>query len=309
MKTKQHILQVIVILFLVLLALLLVSQTYGYWASSVSAANDTRQGSINIGEWSTLTPEEEAINDFEDFLALLNDQGSAYYDPDAVAIYNETQVVDGATVTFESILLEGHEWDILGTGEIPVNGKAPRIGFVQLVDRSQDVSNNYIHPILPPAPTDPVPYPEYSYFSVNDVYNNLGDDIYSIRLNYEVQMTTSTALSNVTNISFYAYRGLHSDQDANPFGRLDEFILATNRAFTVSFSTDNVNFITLGSATPGFGTSLSANFNYYSYDIPTQYQSTPIYIRIYYNGATIKNGGTVDYSRLVIDELHISQNN
>ena len=307
MRAKQHILKASILLFLVFLTMLSVSQTYAYW-SNISTS-DSINNALPIGSWSTLTPEEETILDFEDFLVLLNDPGSSFYDPDAVAIYDETQVVDGATVTFESILLEGHEWDILGTGEIPVNGKAPRIGFVQLVDRSQDVSNNYIHPIIPPAPVDPVPYPEYSYFLVNDVYNNLGDDIYSIRLNYEVQMTTSTALSNVSNISFYAYRGLHSDQDSNPFGRLDDFLLATNRQFTVSFSTDNVNFITLGSATPGFGTSLSANFNFYSYDIPAQYQTTPIYIRIYYNGATIKNGGRVNYSRLVIDELHISQNN
>jgi len=313
MRAKQHILQASILLFLVFLTTLSVSYTYAYWASSVTGISDTAQALVNIGTWSTMTPEEETISDFEEFLILLNDPNSTFYDPDAVAIYDETQVVDGATVTFESILLEGHTWDILGLGEIPVNGKAPRIGFAQLIDRTLDGSNVPMYPVLPPAPGDPdATYSNYSYFVANDIYNNLGDDTFSIRLNYEVEMTLSEPLENVTNISFYAFRSLYvtatPDNDPNPFNRVDEFPLATNRSFTVSVSTDGVNFTSIGTGVPGTSTALSANFNFYSFDIPTQFLNQPIYIKIYYNGATIKTGGKIDYSRLIIDELTINTN-
>jgi len=311
MRAKQHILQASVLLFLVFLTLLSVSQTFAYWASSVDGNSSITQGTINIGSWSTMTPEEETISDFEAFLDLLLDPNSAYYDPDAAAIYDETQVVDGTTLTFESITLEGHDWNILGTGEIPINGKAPRIGFVQLVDRSLDALSVPAFPILPPAPSDPdATYPNYSYFVANDISNNLGSDIYSIRLNYEVEMTLTEPLSNVTNISFYAFRSLYvTTNDLNPYGRTDDFALATNRSFTVSVSTDGVNFTSIGTGVPGTSTSMSANFNSYSFNIPSEFLNQPIYIKIYYNGATKKTGGTVAYSRLIIDDLVITHNN
>ena len=314
MRIKERILKTSVLLFLVFLTLLSVSQTFAYWASSVTGNNATTQGSINIGTWSTMTQEEETLSDFELFLNELLDPASTYYDPDATAIYDTTQVVDGATVTFNSISLEGHDWDILGTGEIPNNGKAPRIGFVQLVDRSLNTSNIPVHPILPPAPGDvDANYSDYSYFAVNDISNNKTGNPYSIRLNYEVQMTLSEPLTNVTNISFYAFRSFYvtawPDNDPHPYNRTDDYPLATNRAFTVSVSSDGINFTNIGSAVPGTSTSLSANFNYYSYNIPSQFLNQPIYIRIYYNGATIKTGGNINYSRLIIDELTITHNN
>jgi hypothetical protein len=314
MRIKERILKTSVLLFLVFLTLLSISQTFAYWASSVTGNNTTAQGTINIGTWSTMTQEEETVSDFELFLNELLDPASTYYDPDAAAIYDTTKVVDGATVTFNSILLEGHDWDILGTGEIPVNGKAPRIGFIQLVDRSLNTSGIPVHPILPPAPGDSdANYPDYSYFAVNDISNNLTSNHYSIRLNYEVQMTLSEPLNNVTNISFYALRSLYvtayPDNDPHPYNRTDDYPLASSRSFIVSVSSDGVNFTSIGTGVPGTSTSLSANFNFYSYAIPSQFLNQPLYVRIYYNGATLKNRGTVDYSRLIIDELTITHDN
>lgn len=303
MKVKQHILQVSVLLFLVFLTMLSVSQTFAYWASSTSGNSDQSQGTISIGDWAYLTEAQISTQDLQDcFDALI-----AANDPYIEGIYDETLVVDGTSITMSAIMLEGHEWEILGIGKIPTNGKAPRIGFVQLIDRTLDGVNIPIHPILPPAPIDPPPYPEFSYFNAYDVLNTLTNNVNSIRLNYEVELTLTNPLSNVTNVSFYAYRGLHSSSDLNTFGRLDDYTLATTRTFAVSVSADGTNWTVIGSGTPGFTTNQSAAFNFYSFDIPSQFLNQSIYIRIYYNGATIKTGGTIDYSRLVIDELVITQ--
>jgi len=314
MSIKERILKTSVLLFLVFLTLLSVSQTFAYWASSVTGNNATAQGTINIGSWSTMTPEEETVSDLELFMDELLDPASTYYDPDAAAIYDPTQVVDGATVTFNSISLEGYDWDILGIGEVPIFRRAPRMGFVQLVDRSLNTSSIPVHPILPPAPGDPnANYPDYSYFAVNDISNNLTNNTYSIRLNYGVQMTLSEPISNVTNISFYALRSLYvtanPDNDPHPYNKTDDYQLASNRAFTVSVSSDGVNFTNIGSAVPGTSTSLSANFNYYSYNIPSQFLNQPIYIRIYYNGEPVRGFLSANYSRLIIDELTITHGN
>jgi len=315
MKAKQHILQASVLLFLVLLTMLSMSQTFAYWSSAVNGTDKYVQGTVGVGSWSTLTEGEQSVVDLEEYFAIISDPTDPLYDPDFASIYNETLVVDGATLTFNNIFLEGHDWNILGTGEIPVNGKAPRIGFVQVIDRTLNGSVP-MYPILPPAPSDPsATYPGYSYFVTNDITNNLTSSInpYSIRLNYEVEMTLSDPITDVTNISFYAFRSLYvtasPDNDPHLNGRTDEFALATNRAFTVSVSTDGVNFTSIGTGVPGTSTSLSANFNFYSFDIPSQFLNQPIYIKIYYNGATLKTGGTVSYSRLIIDELHITHDN
>ncbi|MDT8336229.1 MAG: hypothetical protein RQ856_00225 [Candidatus Izemoplasmatales bacterium] len=68
--------------------------------------------------------------------------------------------------------------------------------------------------------------------------NTLTNNVNSIRLNYEAEMTLTSLLSNVTNetVSFYGYRGLHSTSDLNTFGRLGDFPLATKRTFSVSVS-------------------------------------------------------------------------
>jgi len=299
---KQHILQTSVLIILVFLLMVSVSQTFGYWASSVNSGSNSTQATIAVGSWEQLTQTEISVQDLQAFYDYL----SSINDPYIEAIYNESLVVDGATITMEDINLEGFDWNIVGTGQLPVNGKAPRIGFVQIVDRSLDNLNQPIHPILPPVPTDPLPYPEFSYFMVNDVLNTQTNNLSSIRLNYNVQITTSNPINDVTSISFYAHRGLYSMYDLNPDGRDDDYDLATNRMFYVSVSTDGVNFTVIGSATPGFTTNQSASFNFYNYPIPSQFQNTPIYIRIFFDGGTVKVGGSWNYSRLIIDELSIN---
>ncbi|TVP85395.1 MAG: hypothetical protein EA375_04645, partial [Acholeplasmataceae bacterium] len=156
---------------------------------------------------------------------------------------NETIVIQGLSV-------DNIDWIITGTG---TGGSQLRtIGYVSIIDRSVNASNQPIHTILPVAPSDPPPYPEYSFFLSNDVNNALTNNLNSIRLNYAVNIRTAGTVSDVTNISFYASRGL-ADGDG---GRL------VNRAFTVSVSTNASTWTNIGTATPGAPASNSVNFSF-----------------------------------------------
>ncbi|MFA7561745.1 MAG: hypothetical protein WCY80_06560 [Candidatus Izemoplasmatales bacterium] len=296
MKAKRIFLQVIIILFLVLLALISVSNTYAYWTSDVNYSSDANRKTINIGSWTILSDIELTIQDLETIAELMETS-----DEPIEMVYDNFTVTNGAEVFFENINYEGIPWDILGIGTVDRNSRRPTIGFVQVVDRSVDENNNPIHSILPPAPSEVEPYPEYSFFIANDVMNTATNNLTSIRLNYLVQMTTSEKVSNLSSISFYALRGLNAGNDEGV-----SYDPLVDRSFTVSISQDGLNWISLGNETPGSTTNNQAVFDFYNFDIPTNLENEDVYIRISFDGGSVFSKGNHYYSRLVIDDLQLN---
>ncbi len=49
-------------------------------------------------------------------------------------------------------------------------------------------------------------------------------------------------------------------------------------------------------------------FTFYSYDVPGTLLGQDLYVRIRYNGRTLKVGGTPAFARLIVDELVITTN-
>lgn len=285
-----------ILAFLVFLFSVSVTITYGYWTSSVLGQNYVTSNSILIGDWQQLSEVEQSIQNLEEFADWIEANGGPID-----MVYDNFTVTNGTQISFENILLEGIEWDILGTGTTDRNNRRPTIGFVQVIDRVLNSSNQPLHQILPSAPTDPLPYPEYSFFVANDVLNTNTNNLTSIRLNYDVVITTSNPISNVTSVSFYAYRGLYdSINEGTTYNPL------VNRSFTVSVSTNGTSWTTIGSGTPGSTSNNSAGFNYYSFNVPSNLQNTGIYIRIDFDGGSVFSSGNHYYSRLIIDDLQIN---
>jgi len=275
---------IIFVLAFIISTISAVSIGYSYYDTKT----DVTPFSYSIGTW-----------EWVDALADVSDEIYAYVESQIASdsnlqyIYTPSGNLSSVSVSIDGITYFGTTWNITGYGSTtPI----PTLGYVSIVNRSEDSLGNRIHAIVTPAPTDTVPYEGYNFFANNDVDNTLTDNLYSIRLNYGVDMTTSTALTGLTQINFYASRGLQSTDDiAN---------LATNRQFTVEISTDGVNFITLGTETAVVPTSTSYAFTYYSYDIPSEYLGQDLYVKISFNGETLGGGkSNRTYSRLVIDEL------
>lgn len=285
-----------ILAFLVFLFSVSVTITYGYWSSSVLGQTYVSSNSILIGDWQQLSEVEQSIQNLEEFADWIEANGGPID-----MVYDNFTVTNGTQISFENILLEGIEWDILGTGTTDRNNRRPTIGFVQVIDRVLNSSNQPLHQILPSAPTDPLPYPEYSFFVANDVLNTNTNNLTSIRLNYDVVITTSNPISNVTSVSFYAYRGLYdSINEGTTYNPL------VNRSFTVSVSANGTSWTTIGSGTPGSTSNNSASFNYYSFNVPSNLQNTAIYIRIDFDGGSVFKSGNHYYSRLIIDDLQIN---
>lgn len=292
----ERLMRLALVVFVMMMFSVSITVTYGYWTSSVIGQDYIRQNTIMIGEWETLSEEEQSIQDLEAFADWIEDNGGPID-----MVYDNFTVTNGTQISFEDILLEGIEWDILGTGTTDRNNRRPTIGFVQVVDRVLNPSNQPLHQILPQAPSDPLPYPEYSFFLANDVLNTNTNNSTSIRLNYDVVITTSNPIDNVSSVSFYAYRGLYDS--ANEGTNYNPMV---NRSFTVSVSSDGNSWTTIGSGTPGSTTNNSASFNFYSFNVPSNLQTGAIYIRIDFNGGSVFSSGNHYYSRLVIDDLQIN---
>ncbi len=293
---NYRLMRLALVIFVMMMFSVSITVTYGYWTSSVLGESYIKQNQIMIGQWETLSEEEQSVQDLEAFAEWIETNGGPID-----MVYDNFTVTNGTQISFENILLEGIEWDILGIGTTDRNNKRPTIGFVQVIDRTLNSSNQPLHQILPDAPTDVPPYPEYSFFLANDVLNTNTNNSSSIRLNYDVEITTSDMIENVTSVSFYAYRGLYDSLNEgttyNPM---------VNRSFTVSVSTDGVSWTNIGSGTPGSTTNTSASFNYYSFNVPSNLQNVGIYIKIDFNGGSVFSSGNHYYSRLVIDELNIN---
>lgn len=298
MRKLERIMKLGLVVFVFVMFSFSITFTYGYWASSTVSGNISTQNAIMIGDWASLTETEESVQDLEAFADWIEANGGPIN-----MVYDNFTVTNGTQISFDSILLEGIEWDILGTGTTDRNDKRPTIGFVQVIDRALNSLNQPLHQILPNAPVDPAPYPEYSFFLANDVLNTNTNNLTSIRLNYDVVITTSSPINNVNSVSFYAYTGLYdSANEGTTYNPL------VNRSFTVSVSSNGTSWTTIGSGTPGSTLNASASFNYYSFSVPSNLQSGAIYIRIDFDGGSVFSGGDHFYSRLVIDELQINSN-
>ncbi len=280
----------IVFLFIFFISVNTISQGYSYWDNQNEASNET----LPIGTWNFLTEVISSqvatdITSYVDSILAGNSNSSLQY------IYSQSGNFAGTTATVQDIDIYEVIWDITGTG----TNNPDTMGYVSLIDRAEDGSNNLIHPTLTDYTTSPS-YPEYNYFTSSDVNNTLTNNQYSLRLNYGVTMTSDTAISNLSNISFYASRGLSASNDP--------FTMTTGRTFTVSISTDGVNWVQIGSGTPSAPSSSDVAFTHYSYDVPVGYQGQNLYLQILFNGQGVKSGKNKLFSRMVIDELIVTTN-
>lgn len=280
----------IILVFIFFISASAISSGYSVW-------DDLEKPEVNqtlpIGTWDFFT--EVIGSQLASSLSTYVDDQIAL-DPNSPLqnIYDQSGNLSQVTVTVEDINVYGYVWDFYGIGTAT---PSTTLGFVSLIDRVENTGTP-IHPILTPYTTTPT-YPEYSYFTSYDVKNLLTNNQYSLRLNYGVTMTTNTTITNMTDVSFYASRGLLSPDD--PYAM-------TNRAFQVEISTDNANWIQIGTATPSTPSANEINFTQYNYSIPAQYLNQNLYLRIVFNGEAIKSGNSRAYSRMIIDELIITTN-
>ena len=266
-----------------------ISSSYGYWDKS----NDVQNEILPIGSWTfALNPiTGQVAIDLSNYI-----DGILSTDPnnDLQYIYLQDGNLSNVVTTIENIAFYNYTWDITGTGTAT---PAETLGFISLVDRSTDGFSNPLHDILPAYTTTP-PFPEYSYFKAYDALNNITNNLYSLRLNYGVTITTDQPIANMSEVSFYAARGLIAPNDT--------LTMASDRTFEVSISTDGINWVLLGSDTPVNATTDSLAFSFYSYPIPSQFLNQNLYLRILYNGEAIKQGNNRSFSRLIIDDLVVT---
>ena len=263
---------------------------YSYWD------NSQKQNSQNvpIGSWNfysgNINPGvSAAISNY------VNDQIALDPNSNLQTIYDQTGNLVGITTTIDNISVYDYIWDITGTGT-----KNPStMGYVSLIDRALDGSSNPIHSIYTTYTTTPA-FPEYNYFTSYDATNSNTNNQYSLRLNYGVSMTTDTAITNLSSVSFYAARGLSDPNDPN--------ILDSNRLFSVHVSPDGVNWTLIGSDTPPVATNTLFNYGFYTYNVPGGLQGQNLFLRITYDGGGTKLGKDTFYSRLVVDELVVTTN-
>jgi hypothetical protein len=290
MKNILKFYSLIVVIFVISISDTL-STGFSYW----DTVNENRVDTVPIGTWtfntgpigSALATDLSAYADAQ--IAL--DPNSPLND-----VYQQSGNLNGVTATFENISFYDYNWNVVGTG---TGNGATSIGFVSLVDRILDGTSSPIHPILQTYSTTP-PYPEYNYFTSYDAMNINTNNQYSLRLNYGVVITTVAPITNLDTISFYAARGLTSPDDT--------LTMDTNRTFTVSVSTDGINWTQLGNEIPPVATTDDFNYAFYTYTVPGGLQGQNLYLQIEYDGIAIKQGNVKEYSRLVIDELIITTN-
>lgn len=278
------------VLFAFLAIISVVSEGYSYWDSIDKPNIET----INLGTWDFGTmPISNAFA--SNIASYIDDQLVLDPNSDLQHIYDQTGNLSNTTVTVENINVYGYDWDFFGIGTAT---PSTTLGYASLIDRVDNLGTP-IHPILTLYTTTPT-YPEYDYFTSYDAKNLLTNNQYSLRLNYGVTMTTDQLVSNLTQISFYASRGLLSPDDP--------FTMATDRQFSVEISTDGLSWVQLGSATPPVPSANEYNFTLYTYDITAPYLGSDLYVRIVYNGQAIKQGNSRSYSRMIIDELELITN-
>lgn len=274
-----------------------ITPTFAYIASQVLGSSDTAQGKVINGEWNYSNQFIASADALKTHALSLQANGNPYIDD----VYNQTTTPSGATITLNSITLDGTQWTTGGTAS-GVGTTAPRLGFVQIIDRSlYPDSSTSVFPILPPAPSVVEPYPYYHFFIANDVKNTVTNNIYSLRFNYASTMTTVSTKYNVRTITLYARRGLYvAGQDIRD--------LRTNATLQVQYrTTSSSTWTRIGSTiTPAYSTATSAAFTQYTFSVPSTRWNQNLYFRIVVNAGTSGTGSNAKYSRIVVDNLTLA---
>lgn len=290
MNMKRKVILLVIVTLLLSLSNV-VSDGFSYWDTQ----EENQAPTVPIGSWSFYTgvinPQLAlALSSFVD-TEISNNPNSTLQ-----TIYDQSGNNSGTTITIENMEFYEYQWDIFGSG---TGNNVSTMGYISLIDRSLDGGNNPIHDIRTVYTTTPS-FPEYNYFISYDATNTNTNNLYGLRLNYGVQITTDQAISNLSNISFYAASGLTDPSDP--------FTVATNRNFIVSVSPDGITWTQIGSANPPAANNDNFNFSFYSYSVPGGLQGQPLFLRLEYNGEGIKSGKNKFYSRLIIDEMVITTN-
>ena len=241
--------------------------------------------SIGLGGWDDITPWDQVALDLKAFV-----DSNTGNDPDLADIYSQSGKLNKSTPEIHDISIDGVVWNIVGAG----SNNPPTAGFIQVVDRSV-INGNPVHSILPPAPSGSDPYEHYDYFKVYDAMNTLTNNNYSIRLNYNVTMQTDQLIQGLTQVSFYASRGLISPDDIAP---MDD-----TRQLRVHVSTNGTNWTKIGEIIMVAPSSEESEFGFYSFDIPSKFEGEDLYVRIKFIGKGKKVDGVRTYSRAILDEL------
>lgn len=283
----------VVSVFLIILVVVIsntLSDGYSYWNNSSTELTNT----TTSGEWNlpgvTMGPELSKF--FEEFI----DQEQEL-DPNSDWGYIETQTDVPANLiltTTNPFHFWGHDWNFWFKGKVE---NYATIGYISLVDRTEDEFGTPIHDINPAFSETPL-YPYYNYYKAFDAWNSETNNLYSLRMNYNVRMTTSTTIGQVSSISFYAMLGL-SDPD-DPVGMRE-----TQRLY-VEVSPDGNTWTKIGKQKPTQAVSTVEAFTHYSYDVPANLLGQDLFVRIRYNGRTLDVNGEILYGRCIIDELEIS---
>jgi hypothetical protein len=267
-----------------------VSKGYSFWDSTDNQTGQT----VTIGTWDffKLLSLQVPI----DMTSYLDNEIANDPNTDLLSIYTQTNIPNNQYLTIPGIEMYGYDWDITGKGK---TGTYPTIGYISLIDRSLDINNDPLHAINTIYTTNPT-FPEYNYFVSNDANNLYTNNLYSIRLNYNSRMQSAVAISNITNISFYAAVGLSDPNDA--------LALRDGQNVIVEVSTDGNSWSRIGRDAPSLVTQSDEYFDFYSYDIPTNMLNQDLYVLIRFNGRARNVAGIDSFSRLIIDELEITTN-
>lgn len=279
----------ITILFILLVSIGTITRGYSYF----DTLEDTQSETATIGTWDLVDYVIGPIfvNEFQSAIddEILNDPTS-----NLGYIYDQINAPTNVVEKINNIDVFGYSWTFWTKAKTE---NYTTFGYPVLIDRELDVTNNPIHDINP-AYSATALYPGYNYFTAYDSLNTLTNNQYSLRLNYNMRMTSSTKVGNVTNISFYAMLGL-SDPD-------DTIGMRETQKLYVEVSATNSNWTKIGQQKPTQATSMSEAYTFYSYDVPASLLGQNLYVRIRYNGRALTVNGEILYGRLVLDELIIT---
>lgn len=277
------------IVFVLLLLTTTITSAYSYFDTLADIDSEL----ISIGTWDLvdyiigpiLTGEIESTVDDE----ITNDPSS-----NLGYLYDQENAPSNVVEHINGIDIFGQEWNFWTKAK---TANYTTFGYPVLIDRELDSSNNPVHDINPAYSTTDL-YEGYNYFTAYDATNTLTNNQYSLRLNYNMRMTTANKISNLSNVSFYAMLGL-SDPD-------DDLEMRETQRMYVEVSTNGSNWTRLGKKRPTQVTSESEAFTFYSYDIPSNLLGQDLYLRIRYNGRALLVNGEAQYGRLIIDDLVIT---
>ncbi len=275
---------VIILFTVILFSNNAISKGYGFFDTKINGTNEL----LGVGFWEFIPlligP------DFSSKLSIyVDDEIEQNPSSNMNYIYTQTDVQNNKTYKMYDIDVFGYSWKIEAKGK---TNNYPTMGYPVLIDRAEDEFGNPVHDIVPSYSTTPL-YPQYNYFTAFDTINLHTNNQYSLRLNYMTYMSTSTAIGQVSNISFYAMTGLSDPDDAEDIRR---------GRFRISVSDKSSGWTLIGSERTVIVTSEGEYFDHYSFDVPSEMLGQELYVKIAFYGQTYSAG----FSRLIIDELVIT---